>query len=293
MESEPKDPTGGQRLFSPPVRRWFRVEARPSTLVVSMRQVAVAAGLWRIWWRLGVQDLRLRFRRSVLGVGWLMVQLVVTILAVGVVYSTLLGQDLGTFLPYLTIGLVVWSFLTASIVEGGQALVASEGYIKQIGLPIHVYILRFFVSMSISAGISLVAYEIVAIVYRVPVGWGILWVIPGLALLGVIGLLLVAIFAHLNVRFRDTTHLAGVAIQVLFYVTPVLWPAEMLRSRHLSWIVDVNPFYHLLEVVRQPLLASRPASFENYVVGLLLAACLSVVASAVVAFYSRRVVYLL
>jgi len=156
-----------------------------------------------------------------------------------------------------------------------------------------VYILRFFVSVSISGGINLVAYAIVAAVYRVPVGWGILWVIPGLVLLSLIGLLFMVIFAHLNARFRDTTHLAGVGMQVLFYITPVLWPAEMLRGRRLGWIVDVNPFYHLLEAIRQPLLSSRPATLENYLVGLALAASLGVVASGVVAFYSRRIVYLL
>ena len=257
------------------------------------REVLTALGLWRIWWRLGLHDLRLRFRRSVLGVGWVFLQLVVTILAVGVVYGTLLGQDLRTFLPFLTIGLVAWSFLTASIVEGGQALVASEGYIKQIALPIHVYILRFFVSVSVSAGISLVGYASVAVVYRVPVAWGVLWVIPGFVLLGLVGLFLMAIFAHLNARFRDTTHLAGVGMQVLFYATPVLWPADMLRGRSLGWIVDVNPLYHLLEIVRQPLLFSRPAAFENYIVGLVTVACLGGLAAAVVAFYSRRVVYLL
>jgi ABC-type polysaccharide/polyol phosphate export permease len=269
------------------------VTAPSGSLALTGRQVGAAFRLWRIWWRLGIQDLRLRFRRSVLGVGWLLVQLVVTILAVGVVYGTLLGQDLGTFLPFLTVGLVVWGFLTASIVEGGQALVASEGYIKQIGLPIYIYIFRAFVSISIAAAISLAAYAILSIVYRVPVGWGVLWVIPGLVLLGFVGLLLTALFAHLNARFRDTTHLAGLAMQVLFYVTPVLWPAEMLRTRRLSWLVDINPFYHLLEIVRQPLLASRPASLDNYTIGLLVAACLTVLASGVVIFYSRRVVYLL
>jgi ABC-type polysaccharide/polyol phosphate export permease len=261
--------------------------------VSSVREVVATLLLWRVWWRLGVQDLRLRFRRSVLGIGWILLQLVVTMLAVGVVYGILLGQELRTFLPFLTVGLVVWAFLTASIVEGGQALIASEGYIKQIGLPIYVYILRFFVSASISAAISFGAYVIVAGVSRVPIGWGVLWVIPGLALLGVVGLFLMAIFAHLNARYRDTAHLAAVGMQILFYVTPVLWPAELLRGRGFSWLVDVNPLYHLLEAIRQPLLSSRPAPLESYAVGLLLAACLGAIASAVVVFYARRVVYLL
>lgn len=269
------------------------MKTAPGASAANVREVLAALDLWRIWWRLGVQDLRLRFRRSMLGMSWVLVQLVVTMLAVGAVYSSLLGQDLRTFLPFLTVGLVVWGFLTAAIVEGGMAFVASEGYIKQISLPIHVYILRSFVSVSISAGISLGAYAIVAVVYRVPIGGSTLWVIPGLVLLGTVGVLLMAIFAHLNARFRDTTHLAGVAMQVLFYVTPVLWPAEMLRGRSLGWIVDVNPLYHLLEVIRQPLLFARPAALENYIVGLVMVACLGTVAGAVVALYSRRVVYLL
>jgi ABC-type polysaccharide/polyol phosphate export permease len=256
-------------------------------------EIGSAISLWRVWWRLGLQDLRLRFRRSVLGIGWILVQLVVTILAVGVVYGSLLGQNLGTFLPFLTAGLVVWGFLTATIVEGGQALVASEGYIKQIGLPIHVYVMRFFVVVAISSAINFLAYAIVAAVYRVPVGWGLLWVIPGLALLGVVGLFLMVIFSHVNARYRDTTHLASVALQVMFYVTPVIWPPDMLRNRPLGWIVDVNPLYHVLEVIRQPLLASHAATGSNYLVGVAVAACLGILASIVVARYSRRIVYLL
>jgi ABC-type polysaccharide/polyol phosphate export permease len=130
-------------------------------------------------------------------------------------------------------------------------------------------------------------------VYRVPVGWGALWAVPGFVLLGLIGLFLMTIFAYVNARFRDATHLAGVALQVLFYVTPVLWPAEMLRERRLGWVVGMNPLYHLLEIIRQPLLASRPATVENYVVALLLAVCLGGCATVVVVSYSRRVVYLL
>lgn len=262
-------------------------------LLWPVRDVVATAGMWRIWWRLGIQDLRLRFRRSMLGVGWILVQLVVMILAVGVVYGSLFGQDLRTFLPYLTVGLVVWGFVTASVVEGGLALVASEGYIKQIGLPVQVYIMRFFVSVSITTAINLVAYVIVAGAYRVPVGWGVLWAFPGFALLGLVGLFLMLIFAHVNVRFRDTTHLATVGLQILFFVTPVLWPADMLRGRRLVWIVDMNPLYHLLEIIRQPLLSSRPANLESYLVGLGVAVCLGVVANAVVIFYSRRIVYLL
>ena len=90
--------------------------------------------LWRIWARLGVQDVRLRFRRSSLGVAWIFVTLTINILAIGLIYGALFKQEVHHFIPMLTIGLVIWSYLTSSIIDGGNAFVASEGYIKQIPL---------------------------------------------------------------------------------------------------------------------------------------------------------------
>jgi ABC-type polysaccharide/polyol phosphate export permease len=258
-----------------------------------VRDLAAALLLRRIWWRLGVQDLRLRFRRSALGVGWIFIQLAVTLVALGVVYGNLLGQDMRTFVPFLAVGLVLWGFITASVVEGSQAFVASEGYIKQIGLPIQVYVFRFFVSIAVAAAISLSSYVAVIALYAVPIGWGILWGIPGLLLVGAAAFWLVVIFAYLTVRFRDTAHLAATALQILFFVTPVIWPAEMLKGRSLQWVVNANPLYHLLEVARRPLLFSEPATAVNYLVGAGVVVGLGVVASLVVRLYSRRIVYLL
>ena len=258
-----------------------------------VRDVIQALRLWPIWLQLGLQDIRLRFRRSVLGVGWIFINLAVVLLAIGVVYGKLLGQEMAGFLPFLTIGLVAWGYLTSSIIEGGNAFIASEGYIKQIGLPIYVYVFRFFVSASLTMLLSFLAYIVVAFVYKVECHWGMFWAVPGMLLLGTVSLLLITIFAHLNARFRDTIHLAGAALQVLFYITPVLWPPEMLRDRGLPWIVDYNPFYHLLEVVRQPLLHAQAASSLNYQAVGILIVVLATIAATFAWRYHRRLVYFL
>src|SRR5262245_1494111 len=104
------------------------------------RDVIRSAQLWHIWARLGVQDVRLKFRRSVVGPAWIFLNLAVLVLSIGFIYANLLGQSASNFVPYLTIGLITWGYLTNSIVEGGNAFVNSEGYIKQISLPIYVYI---------------------------------------------------------------------------------------------------------------------------------------------------------
>jgi len=266
---------------------------RPGTRHTVAGDLIRSLSLWRIWTRMGLQDVRRRFRRSVIGASWIFLNLGITIAAVGFIYGALLGQDLRTFLPFLTAGLVSWGYITASVVEGGQAFIASEGYVKQIGLPIYVYVLRFFVSITVTAMISSLAYLLVAGVFRIGWSWGTLWVVPGIVLLTTASLLLIAIFAYLTTRFRDAAYMAAAALQVWFYVTPVLWPHELLRARGLAWAVELNPLYHLLEVVRHPLLFSEPAPAHSYVIVLLLLTALAVTAWWLARLLHRRIVYFL
>jgi lipopolysaccharide transport system permease protein len=256
-------------------------------------EVIRSIGLWRIWIRLGIQDVRMRFRRSVIGLGWVFLNLAIMVLAIGFIYSNLFGQDMRVFLPYLTISLVAWGYLTNSIVEGGQAFTSSEGYIKQISLPIYVYVLRFFVSITLVTAISLSVYIVIAIIYSVPILLGMLWVLPGIVILMMTSLLLITIFAYVNARFRDAAHLAAVGMQVLFYVTPVIFPAELLRQRHLDIIVDANPLYHLLQVVRTPLLYGTPADPMNYIFTVITIFSLALIAALVLKRYGRRIVFAL
>jgi lipopolysaccharide transport system permease protein len=261
----------------------------------TVRDVVRSVGLFRIWTRLGVQDVRLRFRRSAIGASWVFVNLAVLVLAIGFIYANLLGQNPHDFIPYLTIGLILWNYLTNSIVEGGTAFVNSEGYIKQISLPIYVYVLRAFVSIGLTTLIALCAFVIVAIVYRLPISAGTLFAVPGLLVVMATSLLLITIFAHLNARFRDVAQMASVGMQVLFYVTPVIFPADLLlsRRRDLSLVIELNPMYHLIEVVRRPLVSGTPADWHSYAAAALVLAVLCTGAAAVIAVYQRRIVFAL
>jgi ABC-2 type transport system permease protein/lipopolysaccharide transport system permease protein len=260
----------------------------------TMQEVIQSAALWPIWVRLGVQDVKLRFRRSAVGPAWIFVNLAVLIVSIGFIYAHLLGQEAAEFVPYLTIGLIAWSYLTNSIVDGGNAFILSAGYIKQISLPIYVYVLRSFVSIGLTSLIMSAAFVIVAVIYPVPLAVGTLFVIPGLLIMMVTSLLLITIFAHWNARFRDVAQTASVGMQVLFYVTPVIFPATMLLSRgSLRYVVELNPMYHLLEVIRRPLLTGQAAEWESYVAAGIIIVVLAAIATAVLATYRRRIVFAL
>ena len=259
-----------------------------------MRDVTRSAALWHIWTRLGLQDVRLKFRRSAIGAAWIFVNLAVMVLSIGFIYANLLGQDSREFIPYLTIGMILWGYLTNSIIDGGNAFIHAEGYIKQISLPIYVYIFRSFVSISLTTMITMGAFVIVAVFYRLPVGPATLLAIPGLLMVMTTSLLLITIFAHLNARFRDIAHMATVGMQVLFYVTPVIFPASLLQHRRdLALVIELNPLYHLLEVVRQPLLHSVAANWQSYAAVGGIIFVLAAAAAAVIAGFQRRIVFAL
>ena len=260
----------------------------------AFRDVVKSAALWHIWTRLGLQDVRLKFRRSMIGASWIFVNLAVMVISIGFIYANLLGQDPREFIPYLTIGMILWGYLTNSIIDGGNAFIHAEGYIKQISLPIYVYIFRSFTSISLTTLITMGAFVIVALFYQLPVRPGTLLAIPGLVMMMAASLLLTTIFAHLNARFRDVAHMATVGMQVLFYVTPVIFPASLLRHRRdLSLVIELNPLYHLLEVVRQPLLYGVAASWHSYAAVAAIIAVLSVTAAVVIASFQRRIVFAL
>ena len=260
----------------------------------TLRDVIRSATLWHIWVRLGIQDVRLKFRRSAIGAGWIFVNLAVMVVSIGFIYANLLGQDSREFIPYLTIGMILWGYLTNTMVDGGNAFIHAEGYIKQISLPIYVYVFRSFVSISATMLITMCAYVIVAVVYRVPVHAATLLALPGLLMVMTTSLLLITIFAHLNARFRDIAHMAAVGMQVLFYVTPVIFPAALLRGRRrFELVIEFNPMYHLLEVVRQPLLNGSPAGWHSYAAVGLVIVVLAGIAAAVIGAFQRRIVFAL
>jgi len=261
----------------------------------TVRDLVASARMWHIWTRLGLQDVRLKFRRSAIGPGWVFVNLAVLVLAIGFIYANLLGQSPRDFIPYLTAGLILWGYLTSSIVEGGNAFINAEGYIKQISLPIYVYVFRSFVTIGLNTLISLTAFVIVALIYRVPIAIGTLFVVPGLLMVMAASLLLITIFAHLNTRFRDIAQMAAVGMQVLFYATPVIFPADLLlrRRRELAFVVELNPMYHLIEIVRHPLLAAEPAAAASYAAVGLILVVLGIGSAAVIAAFQRRIVFAL
>ena len=224
-------------------------------------------GIWKcrhFWWSLAQNDLRTRYRRSFLGIAWSLLQPISMTAVLCVVFQSLFNQNIKEFAPSIMIGMCFWNFITACTLQGGQCLFQGEAYIRQYPAPLAIYPLRTALGASFHFGMSL----LVVLALR----WGFLGfdnlktliaVVPALLLMFVLGWSLAALSGFLTAYFPDMQHLSEVALQILFYATPIIYPASMLRSKGLGLLVDINPIACILQLFRDPILAATFPSMRT------------------------------
>ena len=215
---------------------------------------------WRrksLWGTMGLQEIRQRYRRSKIGPFWLTLSMGIMVLALGTLYGTIFGQELSDYLPYLSAGFVIWGLISGVILDGVGAFIQSEGLIKQLPAPLSIHIYRAAWTNLIIFGHNIVIFLLVSLWYGKYPGWTILLVPPAIMVILLNGVWIGLLFGLLSARFRDIPQIVGSVVQVMFFITPVIWKMEMLPGRAL--LLDLNPFYYLVEIVRSPLMGNPPS----------------------------------
>jgi ABC-2 type transport system permease protein/lipopolysaccharide transport system permease protein len=255
---------------------------------VTVQDLTAGLALWPLWVRLGWNDILQRYRRSLLGPFWLTASMAIMVVSLGVLYSELFKQPIHDFLPYLCVGLLVWTLIAGFVTEGGALFTGAESYIKQIRLPYSVYVYRSTWSKFVIFIHNFVIYFGVLLYFQLWPGMTALWAIPGLLIVMLNGSLLNLCIGIVSARFRDIPQVVNSAIQIIFFVTPIFWKPELLKSR--TFIVDFNPFFHLIEVVRAPLLGNVP-SMKSYVAVLLITIVNLTIAGVLFSRFRARIAY--
>ena len=243
---------------------------------------------WRLWTRFAWHDMLARYRRSWVGPIWLILTAAVFVAGLSLVYSTLFQMNVAEYVPFVAIGFVTWGFVSAVSSESVMTFVEAESFIRQIRLNLFVYVLRV-----VWRNVIVFAHQfVVVLVALVLLAKVELRTLP-LAVFGIFLLLLQAVWitpllALVGTRFRDLQPIIGNLLQVLFFVTPILWFPSLLGSRR--WIADFNPLHSLIAVVREPLLGSVPAG-GTYVVVSVTTAVGFLLAMLIYGRFRFRVVY--
>lgn len=241
------------------------------------------------WTALGWQDIRTRYRRSALGPLWITISTAVTVAAMGPLYGALFARSPGEFIPHLALGLIFWAFMSGSINEFCDAFSGSAHYLKQVKLPLTIFVLRVIYRQFIILGHNILIYPVVMVLLGKSVNLNIFWAIPGLLLVSVNLLWIGLVVAIFCTRYRDMHPVVGSVMSLMFFITPIVWQVDQLPPGR-AHLADLNPLTILLELMRQPILGGVPAPMY-WAVAAIAAVAGSVFAVALLARFRHRVAY--
>lgn len=205
------------------------------------------------------RDIRGRYRRSVIGPFWLTISMGVMIACIGLVFGGILDTPMDEYLPFLAAGIILWTFITGTINEGCTAFVSAEGMIKQLPIPLFVHVLRVVWRNVLMLAHHILILPLILLVMGKSFSLIALLTIPGFVMVVLCLSWLAFFFAIICTRYRDLPQIVASVLQVGFYFTPIIWMPALLPERLGAAIFDWNPFYHMLELLRAPLLGSVPA----------------------------------
>jgi ABC-type polysaccharide/polyol phosphate export permease len=231
---------------------------RPARIAAAVADLRDGLRRSWLWMALAHQDMRLRYRGSLLGPFWQTVTTIVMIGAMGLIYARLFQTKLENYLPMLTVGLIFWQFISGMITEGCGTFYSVQGIIQQVKLPFSLHVYRLVYRNILVLAHNFVIVPIVLAMYPPPIAWPrLVLLIPGMALIVVIGVSLSFLLGMISARFRDVPPIVASIVQVVFFVTPIFWSANALGASR--WWVELNPIFAAIDVMRAPLLGQPTA----------------------------------
>lgn len=242
---------------------------------------------WRTWFLMGNQDVRLRYKRSIIGPFWISLTMLATILGIGLLYSMIFKQEFVPFLTFFACGLLAWNFLASLFIEGCGAVAEAEAHLRSIRIPTTVLaaktVYRNFVIFLHNAAVVLLTLVVIGHTFQ-PIA---ALALAGILLYLILGYLWAVAVSPICTRFRDIPQVVSSIMQIGFFLTPIFWRPQFTSERPV--ITEANPFFHLIEIVRAPMLGEAP-TILNWQVSLAIVAVLAIVAG-VTNGYTRKHIF--
>jgi homopolymeric O-antigen transport system permease protein len=222
-----------------------------------------------LWARLGWMEVKRRYRRTAIGPFWSVISLATFVLTMGAVGAGLWRLDLYTYLPFLTAGMLAWTMISNSIAEACTVFIASSNLFRnaRCDFSLLAYALVWRNLLVFLHHLAVYVLVVLALAPHLLLSPATLLLLPGLALLALNGVWLTLLLGMACLRFRDIQQIVVNVIQIVFIVTPILWPADLMEGNGRLVFVHLNPVYHCVELVRAPLMGAAPAPESYLVVG--------------------------
>ena len=220
-----------------------------------------------LWLLLGWLEIKQRYTRSVLGPLWITISMAVMVGSIGIVYGSLFKQSLKDYLPMVGCGCVVWGYISGTINDACFSYINNGRYILQSNASFHIYIFQNVWKQLIIFAHNMVIPVVLLYVFGIDEFLNLLLVIPGLILVTLNLIWISQLVALYSVKFRDIPQMVSAVVQILFYITPIMWKPNMLPTSNI--ILKYNPFVYLVDILKSPLMGAVP-KMESWVVSFII-----------------------
>lgn len=241
---------------------------------------------FKLWSHLGWSDIQQRYRGSILGPLWITLSMIIFVIVLSVVYGRLFHQDIRSFMPFLTTGMLAWTFISTVLIESTDVFIGSKSFIDNIKLPYVLYIFRLIWRNHIIFFHNLIVFVVVAMVFNLGISKNILFFFPAFLLTSLLLTCAGIIVGLLGTRFRDIPPIISSLIMVVFFISPITWQPNMLGTN--SLILKLNPLYYILDIMRSPLLGNSPA-LESWIMCSLFLCVLMIISFTLFSRYRSRI----
>jgi lipopolysaccharide transport system permease protein len=240
-------------------------------------------------WYFSREELRRQHARSALGYFWIVLSQFVNIAGIALIFGAIFKQDLKQFLPYVSAGIVSWNLFANLSNESSRLYQANAPIIQNFKFPLWVFVLQLVAKHLIVFAHALLVHFLIMLALGANFSWLMWLTLPSIALMTGVLILIGQTSALVGARFRDFAPALGNLIYLFFLITPIIWERSLFPGRY-AWLLDLNPFTHLIDVMRAPMIGKLP-QLSSYAFTAALMVGLYVVRIAVVKKHERNVVF--
>lgn len=221
-------------------------------------------------WYLVMRDLRVRYRRSTLGLIWTMLQPLMMMMVMYIVFSNVFRFDVYRYPVYVLAGILFWNFFSQSVVASMNSLRANAGILQKLPVPKAVFPVATVLSGVVNLCLALVPLLAILVATGQPLEPALLFLPVSIILAAMFTLGAGLLLSPLAVFFSDVVELVGVVLMLLMYLTPIFYPVSIVPERY-RWLVRYNPVRSVLEVFRDPIYYGKIPPLPHVTVTLVIA----------------------
>lgn len=253
-------------------------------MVKTLKEAAEIIQYKELLKNLVLRDIKVRYKRSVLGFVWVMLNPLLMMLVLYVVFSGIFKISSQNYVAYLLSGIILWSFFSQSTSTALQSLIGNSSLIKEVYVPKAIFPLSVVMSAAVNFIFSLIPLFLILFITKTPVGSHLYLLPVTFALVTLFSFGVALIVSTLAVFFHDTIHIYDVLLLIWMYMTPIIYPESIVPEKF-RVVIQMNPFYYLLNLFRASIYVENALTARDFFYG---AACAMLTVCIGWCFYNRH-----